>query len=223
MADRVSRRSPAGLAKIVATELLESANVKRAMAEEMTPIIGRAAWMLIRAYRRGKKVLLIGNGGSAADAQHLAAELVGRFKMERQSLPAMALTTNTSVLTALANDYGYENVFARQIEAFGNDGDVLIAISTSGRSPNVVKAAEAAHARGMIVIGLSGGDGGQLKAVSDIAIIVPSNNTPRIQEAHIVTGHILCDLVEKVLFGESRMAVRFKSIRKTTTTIDASI
>ena len=145
--------------------------------------------------------MLCGNGGSAADAQHLAAEFVGRFLREREARPALALTTNTSVLSALGNDYGFERVFARQVEAWGNPGDVLLALSTSGNSINVLEAVAVAMQRGLTTIGLTGGDGGRLAAVCDIPIVVPSASTPRIQEAHITVGHILCDLVERS-FGE---------------------
>ncbi|MBI4134596.1 MAG: SIS domain-containing protein, partial [Candidatus Sungbacteria bacterium] len=138
--------------------------------------------------------------GSAADAQHIAAELVGRFKMERQAIPAMALTTNTSVLTALGNDYGYDSIFARSLEAFAVAGrDTLVAISTSGASPNILRAAAVAKSLGVKVIALTGKDGGKLKEMADVALIVPSHDTQRIQEAHITIGHILCDLIERSL------------------------
>ncbi|MBA3541148.1 MAG: D-sedoheptulose 7-phosphate isomerase, partial [Deltaproteobacteria bacterium] len=145
----------------------------------------------------GKKVLLCGNGGSAADAQHIAAELVGRFVVERRPLPAIALTTDTSALTAIANDYGYEHVFARQVGAFGAPGDVLIAITTSGTSKNVVAAVKVARELGMKVIGLTGAKGAAFVASCDAGVAVPSTNTARIQECHIVVGHLLCEILDE--------------------------
>jgi len=189
--------------EIVIKELEESASIKRAMAEGLANTIADAARMVLKAYRGGGKVLLVGNGGSAADAQHIACELVGRFKMERKGLPAVALTTNTSILTALANDYGYDAIFSRQLEALADARDVLIAITTSGTSPNILKAVEAARSKGTKVIGLTGETGGKLKELADLTIMIPSGNTQRIQEAHITIGHIICCLVEKELFGES--------------------
>lgn len=186
--------------EIVIKELEESADVKKLVAKTLSDEIVIAIQMIIDAYKAGGKVLLIGNGGSAADAQHIAAELIGRFKLERKGLPAIALTTDTSILTALANDYGYDTVFSRQLEALANDNDVLIATTTSGTSPNILKAIEVARSKNVKVIGLTGGDGGKLKDVADITIVVPSDNTPRIQEAHITIGHIICNLVEKELF-----------------------
>ncbi len=188
--------------EVVIRELEESANVKLKMAQCLSNVIGETAEKIANAYKAGGKVLLIGNGGSAADAQHIAAELVGRFKLERKGLPAIALTTDTSILTALANDYGYEAVFSRQLEAIANDKDVLIAITTSGTSPNILKAVETAHSKGVFVIGLTGEAGGKLKNIADLTIMVPSDNTARIQEAHITIGHIICSLVEKGIFAE---------------------
>jgi len=189
--------------EVVIRELEESANIKRMMARNLSDIIANAAQIILNAYKAGKKVLLIGNGGSAADAQHIATELIGRFKLERVGLPAIALTTNTSTLTALANDYTYEAVFSRQLEALANDKDVLIAITTSGTSPNILKAVETAHSKGVVVIALTGKNGGKLKGVADLIVMVPSDNMARIQEAHITIGHIICHLVEKGLFNES--------------------
>lgn len=186
----------------VVKELEESANIKKIIAQNLSDTIVNAAKMIIDAYKTGGKVLLIGNGGSAADAQHIAAELVGRFKLERKGLPAIALTTDTSILTALANDYGYDTVFSRQLETLANDKDILIAITTSGTSPNILKAVEMARSKNITVIGLTGGDGGKLQDVADITIAVPSDSTPRIQESHITIGHIICNLVEKELFNE---------------------
>ncbi len=187
----------------VIKELVESASIKTMMAENLSALIADAAQTILNAYRAGGKVLLIGNGGSAADAQHIAAELVGRFKLEKIGLPAIALTTNTSIITALANDYGYDTIFSRQLEALATDKDVLIAITTSGASPNILKAVEMAHSKGVTVIGLTGETGGKLKDVADLTIMVPSGDTARIQEAHITIGHIICSLVEKELFNES--------------------
>ena len=149
------------------------------------------------ALKAGNKVLFCGNGGSAADAQHLAAELIGRFQKERRSLASIALTTDTSILTAVANDYGYDEVFARQVEGLGRSGDVLIGISTSGNSANVVKAALKARDTGMHTIAFTGEGGGKLKDICDITFAVPSKVTARIQEMHIMVGHIICELVEE--------------------------
>ncbi len=157
---------------------------------------------VITTFRTGNKVLLVGNGGSAADAQHLAAEFVGRFRFDRPSLPAMALGTDTSILTAVGNDMGFESIFSRQIESLGNSGDVLIAISTSGSSPNVVKAVEEAKGKQMYTIGFLGKNGGLLKGIVDDSIIIESEDTARIQETHITMGHILCDIVEKKLYAK---------------------
>jgi D-sedoheptulose 7-phosphate isomerase len=193
----------AKMRKLVAGELEESAAVKREIAQHLSQEIAKAARLILESYKAGGKLLLIGNGGSAADAQHIAAEFVGRFKLERRGLPAIALTTNSSILTALANDYAYDIVFSRQLEVLANDKDVLIAITTSGTSPNILKGVEMAHAKGATVIGLTGGNGGKLKDMADLTIVVPSDNTPRIQEAHITIGHTICYLVEKWLFHES--------------------
>ena len=189
--------------EVVIRELEDGAKIRTTMAQTLSDIIAKAAQIILDAYKAGRKVFLIGNGGSAADAQHIAAELAGRFKLERTGLPAIALTTNTSVLSALANDYGYEKVFSHQLEALAKDKDVLIAITTSGTSPNILKAVEMAHSKGVIVIGLTGAKGGKLKDSADLTIMVPSDDTARIQEAHITIGHIICHLVEKGLFGES--------------------
>ncbi len=162
----------------------------------------RVGDLLARCLRGGGKVLLFGNGGSAADAQHLAAELSGRFQLERPALPAIALTTDTSVLTAVANDYGYDLVFARQVEALGGRGDVAIGISTSGRSRNVLAGLRAARERGMTTVGFLGRDGGTIREVCDHALVVPGEKTARIQEVHVLVGHVLCELVERELFLE---------------------
>ena len=170
-------------------------------AKRLIPVEGlvRAAKLLEDALRAGNKVLLAGNGGSAADAQHIAAEWVGRYMRERRALPAMALTTNTSSLTAIGNDYGYERVFQRQLEAHGRAGDVFIAISTSGQSENLVLALGTAREMGVHTIGFTGHDGGSMKELCDVNLCVPVSQTPRIQECHILMGHILCELTEERL------------------------
>ncbi|MDO8577858.1 MAG: D-sedoheptulose 7-phosphate isomerase [Dehalococcoidales bacterium] len=185
----------------IATRLEENIQVQQDLTRSTLGKIEAMVDLILAAYRSGGKVIFCGNGGSAADAQHLAAELVGRFKLERRALPAIALNTNTSILTALGNDYGYETVFSRQVEALANKNDIVIGLSTSGNSPNIIKAIEAAKSRGAKTIGLSGGNGGKLAKVADLAVVVPSDNTPRIQEAHITIGHIVCELVERELAG----------------------
>ena len=189
---------------MIRQQLEESARVKLMVAEQLIPHIVKAAAMITESYRQGGKLLLIGNGGSAADAQHIAGEFVGRFKLERKALPAIALTTNTTILTALSNDYGGDLLFVRNVEALANHKeDVLLAISTSGISPNIVQAVTVAKKNGIKVIGLTGKDGGTLKNLVDLAIVVPSHDTQRIQEAHIAIGHVICDVVERSMFGAS--------------------
>lgn len=183
----------------VAASLRESGELHVRLVEEAAGAIIEAIEVVHRCFLRGGKLLLFGNGGSAADAQHVAAEFVGRFARERAALPAIALTTDTSALTAISNDYGFERVFARQVEALGASGDVAVAISTSGNSPNVLAAVEVARARGMTVVGLTGGDGGRLVEVADVCIVVPSRDTARIQECHLTIEHILCDTVERLM------------------------
>jgi D-sedoheptulose 7-phosphate isomerase len=177
----------------------QSAETLARVCEENGEAIERAAEALYSAFRGGHRLLVCGNGGSAADAQHIAAEFVGRYLHERTPLPAYALTTNTSSLTAISNDYGYEQVFARQVEAFGASGDVFWGISTSGNSRNVVEAAAVAKRRGLYCLGLTGAGGGQLGATVDLCICVPSSSVPRIQEAHIAISHVICELVESAL------------------------
>ncbi len=162
--------------------------------------IETAANTIIDCYKNGKKVLFCGNGGSAADAQHLAAELSGRFYFNRPPLQAEALHVNTSFLTAVANDFGFDFTFARMVEAWGKSGDVLVALSTSGNSPNILKAIDAAHTLGMTIIGFTGNGGGKMADICNVLINITSTNTPRIQEAHILIGHIICEQVEKTLF-----------------------
>lgn len=166
----------------------------------MTEVIA----LCVDSYQNGGKILIAGNGGSAADAQHFAGELVSRFYFDRPALAAIALTTDTSVLTAIGNDYGYEDVFSRQIQALGQPGDVFVAISTSGNSPNIIKAIAQAKELGMSVIGLTGQGGGAMKPLCDICFCVPSNSTPRIQEGHLLIEHTLCACIEEELFGQQR-------------------
>ena len=191
--------------KFIADSLNESSDTKLKMLKECSQDILSAVKIISDAYRNGKKVLLCGNGGSAADCQHIATELMIRLShhINRPALPAIALTTDTSNLTAGGNDMGFENVFARNIEGLGNEGDVLIAISTSGNSLNIVKAVEKAEQKGMRVIGFLGGTGGKLKSSVHLPIVIPSPNTQRIQEGHITTAHIICELVEDELYGNS--------------------
>lgn len=170
--------------------------------EALLDAIGKTAMLCVQAYKNGKKTLLAGNGGSAADAQHIAAELVGRYGFDRPSIPSLALTTDTSNLTAIGNDYGYDKVFSRQLEGMGNEGDIFFGISTSGNSQNVINAFESAKAKEITTVALVGKDGGKMAQMADIAIIAPSNATPRIQESHILIGHIICDIIEKELFGD---------------------
>jgi len=189
---RVSRSIEASIA--VKQRLLGSAEVVAAVA--------RVSEVLVAALDQGNKVLLFGNGGSAGDAQHIAAEFVGRFAFDRPALPALALSVNTSCVTAIGNDYGFNLVFSRQIEALGRAGDVAIGISTSGNSPNVLQGVSAARKMGIHTIGLTSQEGGELKSLVDYCICVPSNETPRIQECHILVGHIIAELAEETLFHQ---------------------
>ena len=179
----------------------DSIAAKEIVLKEQVGNIESAAKAIIESFRAAKKLLVFGNGGSASDSQHIAAELVGRFKMERKALPAIALTANTSILTAIANDYGYDAVFSRQIEALGVQGDVALGISTSGNSKNVIEAMKKARSIGMKVIALSGGNGGSMKKEADISIVVATKDTPRVQESHILIAHIICALVEDRMFS----------------------
>ena len=181
--------------------LQDAIDTKQRLVGHLEPI-ERSARLLIEAFAEGHKVLVCGNGGSAADAQHMAGELVGRFQMERPGLPCVALTTDTSIMTACANDFGYEEVFARQVGAMGAAGDVLIGISTSGNSANIIRAFEAAAGAGMQRVALTGNDGGHIAKMDGVlSIVVPSCSTQRIQEGHITIIHVLCELVEDALFG----------------------
>lgn len=172
-------------------------------AQQLSPQLARCAELLCAALSAGKKILIAGNGGSAADAQHFAAEMVGRFLLERRALPAIALTTDTSILTAVANDYGFEQVFARQVEALATPGDVIIGISTSGNSTNILAALTTAHQCGCTTIALLGRDGGVIASKVDLALIVDCAETPHIQELHVAMIHLLCKLVEEQLFSKT--------------------
>jgi len=189
--------------KFVTDSLKESSETKLKIERDCKEDILSAVDLLVTSFSIGNKLLLCGNGGSAADCQHIAAELVIRLDhdIKRPALPAIALTTDTSNLTAGGNDIGYENVFARSIEGIGNEGDVLLAISTSGNSTNIIKAVEMAKSKRMKTLGLLGGSGGKLKSPLDFSIIIPSSNVQRIQEGHITVAHIICELVENELYG----------------------
>ncbi len=184
---------------IVIKQIEESVELKRGLQAQVGTLI-EIADRLVQAFRKGNKVLLFGNGGSAADAQHIAGELAGKFYQDREPLPALALTTNTSSLTAIANDYGFETVFARQIQGLIKEGDIVIGISTSGASPNVIRGIEKAKQLGATTVAFTGA-GGTLKDIADYVLSIQSNDVPRIQEVHITAGHIICYLVEQALFG----------------------
>jgi D-sedoheptulose 7-phosphate isomerase len=190
------------LREVVALSFREGAELRLKMADVMAAPIHEAAMQIADAFKSGGKVLLFGNGGSAADAQHIAAEFVNRFLIERPPLPAISLSTDTSVLTSIANDYSYDEVFAKQLKGIGRKGDVAVGISTSGSSANVVKAFRVARKLGIFTVALTG-EGGKLASLADISLAVPSRSTPRIQEAHIAVGHVLCDLVDRILFQEA--------------------
>ncbi len=188
----------------ISNQIADSAATKQKILEDdaLLETIASVAKACVNVYKNGKKTLLAGNGGSAADAQHIAAELVGRYGFDRPSIPSIALTTDSSNLTAIGNDYGYDKVFSRQLEGMAVEGDLFIGISTSGNSQNVINAFESAASKGVTTVALVGRDGGKMAQMADYAIVVPSNATPRIQESHILIGHILCDIIEKELFGE---------------------
>lgn len=183
----------------------ESINVKQQILEDgsLVKTMQECVDVIVKAFENGNKVLFCGNGGSASDAQHLAAELTGRFYTDRDALPAEALHCNTSYITAVANDYHYDVIYSRLLKGIGNPGDVLIGLSTSGNSKNIINAFEVAKEKKMITIGFTGSTGGKLKELSDYLINVPSDDTPRIQESHIVVGHIICQLVEEIYFAET--------------------
>jgi D-sedoheptulose 7-phosphate isomerase len=190
------------LTQLVAAQFRQTAENLQLMTKDtalLTAVV-QVAGACVEALRQGHKILFAGNGGSAADAQHLAGELVSRFAYDRPGLPAFALTTDTSVLTAIGNDYGYEKLFARQVEAVGGSGDVFFGLSTSGRSPNVLNALDAARTKGLVTVGMTGRAGGQMPERCDYLLRVPSDSTPRIQEGHIAIGHAICQIIEAQIF-----------------------
>jgi D-sedoheptulose 7-phosphate isomerase len=195
---RVSKSIEASIA--VKQQLLGSADI--------VPAVAKVSEIMVEAFERGNKVFLFGNGGSAADSQHIAAEFVGRFAFDRPPLPALALSVNTSCVTAIGNDYGFDLVFARQLEALGKSGDVAIGISTSGNSPNVLQGLAAARKMGMRTVAFAGCTGGKMKAAAEYCLCAPSNETPRIQECHILIGHIISELVEQTIFHEQSCVSR---------------
>lgn len=179
----------------------ESIRIKKEFFSKNIEKIETCASMMASTLKKGRKILLFGNGGSAADCQHIAAEFINRFQMERRPLPAIALTTDTSIITSIGNDYSFEDIFSKQVQALGKKGDIALGISTSGNSPNIIKAVRKAQQTGLSVIGFSGSKG-KLKALSDFPFCVDSDTTARIQEVHILLAHILCDLTERILFNE---------------------
>jgi D-sedoheptulose 7-phosphate isomerase len=185
---------------IIQKRFKESAEVKNRFLKENLSRLLDVIKLISHCFEAGNKLFFFGNGGSAADAQHLAAEFVNRYIMDRPPLPAIALTTDTSILTSISNDFSFSEVFAKQLKALGKEGDVAVGISTSGTSPNIIKAFEVAKEMGMKTIALTGNDGGSLVKIADVSLVVPSSSTPRIQEVHILIGHILCELVEHYLF-----------------------
>lgn len=185
--------------QIIENEFLSHLETVNKTIEVMQKKLAEASKLAVETLKSGNKILICGNGGSAADAQHIAAELVGRYKSERKGLPAIALTTDTSALTAISNDYGYDKVFDRQVEALATKGDLLIGISTSGNSANILSALESAKDVGCNTLGMSGKDGGKMNQICDINLIVPSDDTPRIQEMHILLGHTLCQIIDNEL------------------------
>ena len=189
--------SAAGRLAAIRASLVRSASVQQATAKSQAASIAAAGALLLRAIRAGKKIIWFGNGGSATQSQHMAAEFVGRFLRERRSLPSISLTENMASVTAIGNDYAYERIFARQLEGLAQPGDVAVGLSTSGNSPNVLAALQAAKSLGVATIGLTGASGGAMRAVCDVCIMVPSTETARIQESHLTIGHILCGLVDE--------------------------
>jgi len=188
----------------ITTQVEESKNIKEKILndENLLNLIVEVGEKLVDVYKNGNKLLIAGNGGSAADAQHIAGELVSKFYFDRPALAAIALTTDTSIITAIGNDYGYEYLFSRQIEANGVKGDVFLGIYTSGNSKNIIEGLKTAKEKGLITIGLTGENGGKMKNLCDYCICAPSTETPRIQEAHILIGHILCSIIEEAIFGK---------------------
>lgn len=190
-------------AQLIDRLVADSLDVKSRFFFENRDRLAETAEIISHGFRNGRKVVLFGNGGSAADAQHIAAEFVGRFMPDRTALPALSLSTDTSVLSAIANDYGYEHVFSRQIDALGSPGDTAIAISTSGNSPNVLRGIVSAKARGLYTVGMTGESAGKMNGQVETLFRVPSRSTPRIQETHIMIGHVLCELIDRMLFPEA--------------------
>ena len=191
------------LRDLVRGRIEQNIEVKQALLSDagFQDQVAQVAMRIVNSLRTGGKVFFFGNGGSAADAQHLAADFTGRYLKERRGLPALALNANSSSVTAIGNDYGFERIFARQLEALGNEGDVAVGISTSGKSGNVLRALEAAKAKFMYTVALTGASGGSMRAVADCTIRIPSDETPRIQECHVFTGHLICEIVEMVMFA----------------------
>jgi D-sedoheptulose 7-phosphate isomerase len=185
---------------IIAKALKQNQRTSKEFITQNSSNLIRCAEVVCNAFRNSRKLMLCGNGGSAADAQHIAAEFVNRFQIERSPLPALALTTDTSIITSISNDNSFDDIYSRQIEALGAEGDVLFAMSTSGRSRNILSALSTAKDRGIYIVGLMGAGGGEMLPLVDLALVVESNQTPRIQEAHILAGHIICELVERMLF-----------------------
>lgn len=188
--------------KIIEKALQDSIRIKEGFIRENVSEIILLAEKIVLAFTNDRKLLLCGNGGSAADAQHIAAEFVNRFELERPPLPAIALTTDTSILTSIGNDYSFDDIFAKQIKAVGVEGDILLAISTSGNSPNILNAVKAASTQGIYTVGLTGGDGGKVKELTDSCLIVKSDQTARIQESHGFVLHVVCKLVDYILFQQ---------------------
>jgi len=185
--------------KIIKRATKENQRIQKGFVRKTTSQLINCAEYISKAFANDRKLLLCGNGGSAADAQHIAAEFVNKFLLDRRPLPAIALTTDTSIITSVANDYSYEKIFSKQIQALGVKGDILLAISTSGNSKNIISAVKTAKAKGLYTIGLLGGDGGKILPLVDLPILVESNEIPRIQEVHIMAGHLICELVEHIL------------------------
>jgi len=188
--------------KIIEKALSDSLTVKESFIRENIPNIIFFAQKIVSAFTSDRKLMICGNGGSAADAQHIAGEFVNRFVLERPPLPAIALTTDTSIITSIGNDYSFDEVFSKQVKAIGMEGDILLGISTSGDSADVIEAAKVAKKQGIYMVGLTGGNGGRLVNLVDLALMVKSNSTPRIQETHILVGHIICQLVDYILFQQ---------------------
>ncbi len=211
---RGKRNAPGPLERQARAALAEAARASARLAKENAAAVAAAAEALLACFENGGTAYFCGNGGSAADAQHLAAEFAGRYLVDRPGLPAIALTTNSSAVTAIGNDYGYSDVFARQLEGLGAPGDVLVAITTSGRSESVRRAVRAAQALGMTTIGMTGAKGAAFAALCDVALVSPHESTPHVQEGHITMGHAFCLLVERAMFGEGTRAPRRAAARR---------